>query len=80
VLQACCQRLPAGAAVEEVEALAAAVLDPAAGVAVRLLDPDTATTGDVIRRSDGRLVPVRACQEFCVRGSDVLTGGGVRGR
>jgi len=22
----------------------------------------------------------RACQEFCVRGSDVLTGGGVRGR
>ncbi|MBA2729339.1 MAG: AAA family ATPase, partial [Euzebyaceae bacterium] len=58
VLQACCQRLPAGAAVEEVEALAAAVLDPAAGVAVRLLDPDTATTGDVIRRGDGRLVPV----------------------
>ena len=57
VLQAFLERLPTGARVPDAEALAAAALDPGAGVAVRLLDPQPASGGEVIRRGDGRIVP-----------------------
>jgi hypothetical protein len=56
-LQACLARLPIGGTVQQAEVLAAAVLDPDAGVAVRLLEPQPACAREVIRRSDGRIVP-----------------------
>ncbi|MDQ3973827.1 MAG: relaxase domain-containing protein [Actinomycetota bacterium] len=65
VLRACCERLPAGATVADVEALAATVLDPATGIAVRLVDPDRGR--EATRRGDGRVPTVADAARYSTR-------------
>jgi hypothetical protein len=57
VVRAWCERLDAGASVEEVELLADATLDPAAGIAVALLDPTASGTPE---QDGGSVAPVTA--------------------
>src|SRR5690606_6696008 len=63
VLQACCDRLPAGADIAQVEAGADRLLAPATGATVELLTDQAqgrATQASVIRPRDGRIVAVHA--------------------